>query len=251
MQQQMQEMGDEVVRLQSLLSDAPATHSPNSRTQNNRQDHAKLITDQDRETYGDELIDVVRRGAREAIGPELEALQAENKNLKKQVTTQAQKDVKSELRRLVPDWVAINGSEQFKSWLHLPNIYTGQARGQVLNAAYQAADAPRVVAIFKDFLMEVAATGQTLQTPQAEQLVAPQPVPRQAAVDLGTLAAPGRAKPASGDSQVPAEKPFITRAQISRLYDDKRRGAYAGREAVFAQHEAELQLAQREGRVRG
>jgi len=102
--------------------------------------------------------------------------------------------------------------------------------------------------------MEVAATGQTLQTPQAEQQVSQQqqqPVPRQAAVDLGTLAAPGRAKPASGDSQVPADKPFITRAQISKFYDDKRRGFYAGREAQAAQFEADLTVAQREGRVRG
>ncbi len=248
MQQQMQELGDEVVRLQSLLSDAPRTQPSHEK---NRQDHAKLITDQDRETYGDDLIDVVRRGAREVFEPEIEALKTENQNLKKQVTTQAQKDVKAQLRAAVPDWVAVNNSPQFQAWLNLPNIYTGQVKRQMLNAAYQAADAPRVVAFFKDFLMEVAATGQTLQTPQAEQQVVSAPAPRQAAVDLGTFAAPGRAKPASGDSQVPADKPFITRSQIKQFYDDKRRGVYAGREAQAAQFEADLTVAQREGRVRG
>jgi hypothetical protein len=249
MQQQMQELGDEVVRLQSLLS-APQPQA--AHTQNTRQDHTKLITDQDRETYGDDLIDVVRRGAKEVLGPELDALKAENQHLKQQVTTQAQKDVKVQLRSAVPDWVAINNSEQFKTWCRLPNIYTGQPRSQVLSAAYRAADAPRVIAVFRDFLMEVAATGQTLQTPQAEQQQQPQAAaPRQAAVSLETLAAPGKAKPASGDTQVPADKPFITRAQIIKLYDDKRRGAYDGRLDVFARHEADLQLAQREGRVRG
>jgi len=253
MQQQMQELGDEVVRLNSLLSDAPASNSQNSRTQNNsRQDHAKLITDQDRDTYGDELIDVVSRAAKQVIAPELDALKNENQSLKKQVITQAQRDTKAQLRQAVPDWVAINNTPQFQAWLNLPNIYTGQVRRQMLNAAYQAADAPKVIAFYNDFLMEVRATGQTLQTPQVEQQQpSPAPAPRQAAVDLGTLAAPGRAKPASGDSQVPADKPFITRAQISKFYDDKRRGFYAGREAQAAQFEADLTVAQREGRVRG
>jgi hypothetical protein len=35
---------------------------------------ARFITQYDEQTYGPELIDVMRRGAREAVGPELEAL---------------------------------------------------------------------------------------------------------------------------------------------------------------------------------
>jgi hypothetical protein len=243
--QQMQELADELTRTQSLLQ-APASRSQAPATP---RDHKKLITEQDRETYGDDLIDVARRVAMETVGPEIESLRAENQNLKKDATTRGQRELRDALRTAVPDWQAINTSPQFLQWLALPNIYTGQVRRDMLRAAYGAADAPRVIALFRDFVTEVKATGQTVQTPQGEQQE-DKPAPRTAAVDLGTLAAPGKAKPASGDTAMPADKPFITRAQITKFYDDKRRGFYAGREALAAQFEADLTVAQREGRVR-
>lgn len=244
MQGQMQELADELQRTQSLMQ---STNTPQPQRQTH--DHKKLITEQDRETYGDELIDVARRAAMETIGPEIEHLRAENQNLKKHVTSTGQRELRDALRQAVPDWNAINTSPQFLAWLALPNIYTGQVRRDMLRAAYGAADAPRVIALFRDFVNEVKATGQTFQTPQGEQQ-ADKPAPRTAAVDLGTLAAPGKAKPASGDTAMPADKPFITRAQITKFYDDKRRGFYAGREAQASQFEADLTVAQREGRVR-
>jgi len=243
--QQMQELADELTRTQALLQ--PTSSKPVA--QDHTQVHKKLITDQDRETYGDDLIDVAKRAAMETIGPEIESLRTENQNLKKQVTSTGQKELRSALTQAVPDWAAINKSQQFLTWLALPNIYTGQIRRDMLRTAYAAADAPRVIALFRDFVGEVRATGQTVQTPQGEQQ-ADLPTPRTAAVDLQTLAAPGKAKPASGDTAMPADKPFITRAQITKFYDDKRRGFYAGREAQAAQFEADLTVAQREGRVR-
>jgi hypothetical protein len=70
-------------------------------------------------------------------------------------------------------------------------------------------------------------------------------------VDLSTLAAPGRAKPASGNGiAVAADKPVFTRAQISGFYSNAGRNAYAGREADRKRDEAEIFAAQREGRVR-
>lgn len=246
MQQQMQELADELQRTQALMQPGTSTQRPAADTS---QVHKKLITEQDRETYGDDLIDVARRVAMETVGPEIESLRTQNADLKKQVISTGQDKLRDALTRAVPDWGAINKSQQFLNWLALPNIYTGQVRRQMLNAAYAAADAPRVIALFRDFVTEVRATGQTLQTPQSEQQVE-KPAPRAAAVDLGTLAAPGKAKPASGDTAMPADKPIITRAQITKFFDDKRRGFYAGREAQAAQFEAELTVAQREGRVR-
>ena len=119
----------------------------------------------------------------------------------------------------------------------------------MLNAAVAGADAPKVLQLFKDFLAEAAATGMQAPTAQVEQQVE-QPAPRTPAVSLETLAAPGRARPASGDSQVPTEKPIYTRAQISKFYDDSRKGLYAGREAEYRATEADMQAAQREGRIR-
>jgi hypothetical protein len=213
-----------------------------------------LITPEDEDTYGRELIDLTQRAAREAIQPELDALRNENSELKKRVVTTAQREIQTALAEKIPDWVAVNRSPEFAHWLSLRNIYTGQVRRQMLNEAYQAANAAVVVQMFKDFLTEAKATGSTIPTSQRQQdLSAPSPAPaapRQPAMDLGSLAAPGRARPAPGQSDVPAEKPIYTRAQISKNYADRRRGVWAGRDNDWARLEADMIAAGNEGRVR-
>ena len=42
---------------------------------------------------------------------------------------------------------------------------------------------------------------------------------------------------------------IYTRAQIARLYDQHRRGAYAGREAEWARQAADIIAAGQEGRI--
>jgi hypothetical protein len=218
------------------------------------QSHENLITPQDVDTYGAEMIDVVTRAARQAVQPEIDALKGENADLKKRVITGGQRDVQIALGQAVPNWVAVNRSPEFAQWLSLRNIYTGQVRRQMLNAAYSAADAPTVVQLFKDFLTEVRATGGTppASQNQQQQTAQPQgdPAPRQPAMALETLAAPGRARPAPGNAEVPAEKPIYTRAQISANYALRRRGAFNGRETEWNTLEADMIAAGNEGRVR-
>lgn len=244
MEEQMRQLGQELVRTQEMVSQAYAQPSPQNPKPGH--DHNNLITAEDRENYGDQLIDLTQRAARAAVAPELDALRAENQNLTKQVRNTGKREMFARMDAAIPQWRAINNDVRFITWLRLPNVYTGQIRSQMLKAAVDGAEAPKVIALFKDFLAEAQATGQTAPAPQAEQ----QPAPRAPAVNLETLAAPGRARPASGDNQVPSEKPLITRAMISKFYDDKRRQLYAGREAEAAAFEADLTAAQREGRVR-
>lgn len=249
-----EQLAAELQATQELLTqNTPQPRSPASPHHDQfGQQHENLITERDRETYGDEMLDTVRRAAREAVQPELDALRGENEQLKKRVISTGQRDVQAALTRAVPDWAAINRSPEFLQWLSLRNIYTGQIRRQLLNDAYRAANAAVVVQTFKDFLTEVRATGGTPPTSQRQQpQPLPAPAPRQPAMALETLAAPGRARPAPGDSAVPAEKPIYTRAQIARFYADSRRGVYAGREAEKNSMEADIIAAQSEGRVRG
>ena len=49
----------------------------------------------------------------------------------------------------------------------------------------------------------------------------------------------------------PSGKPTYTREQIKQLYEQHRRGAYAGREAEWNRLEADIIAAIREGRVQG
>ena len=247
MEQQMQELGQELVRTQNMVSTMQTQQpAPQPSPQPN---HGNLITDEDRANYGDELIDLARRAALSSVSPQLAHLEEENKRLTNQVKTTSKRELFMSMDRAVPNWREINKSVQFKSWLRLPNIYTGQLKGQMLQAAVDGAEAPKVIQLFKDFLTEAHATGQMVPAQQIEQQP-PSAVPRTPAVNLETLAAPGRARPASGDTQVPVDKPTYTRAQITKFYEDSRKGMYAGRQAEYDAIQNDLTAAQREGRIR-
>ncbi len=239
MQEQMQQLGDELVRTQQMAQNAPPPRPTEPKP--------TLITPEDEAAYGPELIDLATRAARQAIEPELDALRNQNNELQQRVTTQAKKDMFGLLDAAQPDWRTINKSQRFISWLRLPDVYSRRVRQSLLDAAYQAADAPTVLAFFKGFLDDETATGNAEPAPRSEPPVAP----RTAAVPLATLAAPGRARPATGDTPGPADKPIFTRNQIQRFYSDVRRGVYAGNETEKARQENAIFAAQREGRVRG
>ena len=241
MQEQMAELGDELVRTQQAVP-RRQQQQPQQPSQQQR-----LLTDADVQTYGPELIDVVKRAAREAIAPDIQHVQNQNRNISQQVTKQNTAGLYAALDAHVPDWKAVNVNPRFKAWCRSSDIYSGNVRGQLLNAAFQAADAPRVIAFFNGFLAEEAATGQA-PTSQPEPGATP---PRQAAVQLDTLTAPGRAKPATGDTAVAsADKPLLTRAQVAGFYDRVRKGSYVGRDTDKARDEATIFAAQRDGRIR-
>lgn len=246
MQEQMSQLGDELVRTQQLIrTPAQDRPLPSATATSTAPRH---LTQADLETYGPELLDMVQRAAREAVGPDLTNLDQRTKQVSSRVQQSASAVLHQDLTTAVPNWQEINLSQRFKSWCSLPDVYSGKVRGKLLQEAYQAASAPRVIAFFKGFLTEEQATGQ-IPAPQPEPVL-PDP-PRQAATTLELLASPGRAKPASG--QVPgdtAEKPILTRAQISGFYNLVRQGHYAGRDADKAKDEAMIFAAQRDGRVR-
>lgn len=242
MEVQMTELGQELVRTQNMLQTRPAPQASQAAPV-----HNNLITEEDRASYGDDLLDVMRRTAQATVAPELEALRGENARLTQRVQNTGRRELFATLDQSLPNWRVINQDTRFKAWLRLPNIYTGDLRGNMLKAAVDGAQAPKVLALFKDFLAEATATGQMASAAPAEQHQAP----HTPALDLETLAAPGRARPASGDSQLPADKKIYSRADISKFYDEKRRGLWANRLPDAQAFENDLTAAQREGRIRG
>lgn len=242
MQEQMTMMGEELSRTQNVLMQLQGSNTTTAAPT------TSLITPKDEQDYGKDLIDLTRRAALDAVQPKLTKLEEENSQLRQQVTQSSQMGVAQLLDREVPNWREINRDVRFKNWLSLRNVYSGVVRKRELDAAYQAADAPRVLAFFKGFVSDEAiATGSGDPAPSTEQ---PAPAPRQAAVALENLSAPGRARPAGGDTPTPADKPIFTRAQIARFYSDVRRGMYTGRDKEKAAFEQALFAAQGEGRVR-
>jgi hypothetical protein len=243
LQQQLSELGDELIRTQQLITQPRQQQQPNTPPQ-----PVRVLTDEDRANYGPELLDVIQRAAREAIEPEINQVRQQNRNIAQRVATQTQQGVYQTLSAEIPNWNEINNSPRFKAWCRLPDLYSGVVRGKLLMDAFQAANAPRVVAFFRGFLAEEVATGQQ-PDPSGQQQQEPAPA-RQPAIPLETLAAPGRAKPATGNTPAPADKPIYTRAQVAGFYDDVRKGVYAGRDEDKKRDEALIFAAQREGRIR-
>lgn len=248
MQQQMSELGDELMRTQQALALLQSgAQQPALRPGQPPNSSHKLVTDKDREVYGEELLDVVARVARDAVAPEIDQTQQQVRQVGQRVTQTATQNLYADLAREVPDWREVNVNPRFKVWCHQPDVYSGALRGALLNAAFKAANAPRVAAFFKGFLAEEQATGNA---PQPQTATGEIPL-RQPAVSMGTLVAPGRAKPAGGDQTPSADKPVYTHTQIAAFYNDVRRGAYAGRDNDKMLREKDIFAAQLEGRVRG
>jgi len=213
--------------------------------------HSRLVTQEEENEFGTEMLDVMARRARETLSPELvelknqlAAMEAKLTGTVQTVTRSARQEMMSNLDTTLPDWRRINDLQEFKNWLTLPDPYFGVNRHSELLKAFAANDTSRVKNFFKGFISELAVTDPapdlTLPTPPAAQPAKP---------GLEGLAAPGRARTPAATTP-PDEKQIITTADVNAFYDAKRRGAYAGREEEFNKLEQELFKAQREGRVR-
>ena len=208
-----------------------------------------LVTPDEVTEYGGEFLDLVGRRAKEIVSPEVQALKDELETLKSRLGNVGEhiaKDARGRmhafLNERVPNWLEINDNEKFLNWLALPDTYSGAIRHSMLKAAYAANDAPRVLAFFNGFLAEEAASTPPAPAPDPAAPVAPK-------VPLETFAAPGRAKSAA-TPLVPPEKPTISRADVTKFYEDLRRGVYRGRDEEKARIEAMIFEANRDGRIR-
>jgi hypothetical protein len=207
---------------------------------------AQLVTQQEVEDYGADMIDVVKRAAREEVGPELSGLRAENERLTSQLagvqqTTQltARQTMLNFLDGDLGVWRQVNKDPTFVRWAEDIDTFSGQRRIDMLRTAFEQNNGPRVLAFFKSFLNENAAfTGQSQIEP------APQPQ-----VDLNTLIAPGRASDGDAPRAPEGNKPVYTQADITRFYADVNRGVYKGDPTEKDRIERDIFAAQGDGRI--
>jgi hypothetical protein len=240
LREQIAEMGSELSRATQFIEQVQA--------QQNAPAPTRLITADEETTYGEDLINVARKAARETLDPEVQGLKQQVNSLQQTLQQTAQRGVHATLTQEVPDWKTINRSQNFSHWLGLRDPLSGVIRKVLLDGAFRAADAARVVAIFKGFVAEDAASRPAAPAPLTP---APEiPAPATPAVSLVALAAPGRARSVPATSATTEKSTYTTR-QISKFYDDSRKGLWAGREAEKLAIEQDIYLAQREGRVIG
>jgi hypothetical protein len=224
-----------------------AQQAPQTRPAPQRQPAQQYLTDEDVSNYGNDLLDVTQRAARQAIEPELHEVRQQNAELQRRLAIEARRRLDQAVELAVPNFREVDRNPRWHRWLLGVDVLSGRVRQTLLNEAISSASAPRVISFFKGFLQEEVATGHDEPAPSTER-----PTPfREPAVPLASLAAPGRARPATGgDASVPSDKPTYTRAQIAQLYRLHQKGAYVGREAEWARQDADIIAAGREGRIR-
>lgn len=214
----------------------------------------KLVKDEEVTEFGADLIDVVRRVAREeqaALLPEIDRRVTPVKQRVDQVAQateaasvrQAQSDRQTVLNMLneqVPNWLDLNGDPAFLEWLDQRDPYAGAKRGDLLAQAFEAHDGPRVVAFFTGYQKEHA----VVTPPVAPTAPAAPKAPQR---QLEQLVAPGTPKTGTTGTQDGSGKRVWTRAEISAFYGGRMKFKDAAHKKEV---ERDIFAAQSEGRIR-
>ena len=212
---------------------------------------ASLVTDEEVEEYGPELIDLIGRKAREISQSELTKLQNEISTLKstlsgvtQEVGETSREKLISKLDTTVKDWREVNTQAEFLDWLDEVDPFSGNIRGQMLKTAYENNDAERVVAFFTGFQKEYAAI-----TPQQADPLPAKSTPA-AAVDLNDLVAPGKTARNTAPASAQNAERVWTRKQITEFYSEVNKGKYKSDPAMKAAIEREIINAVSSNRIR-
>jgi hypothetical protein len=212
---------------------------------------SKLVTDEDTETYGDDLIDLMRRIVRETDAGEKAKLTSEIAELRRQMAAQATQvetvagNVEGEKRasyftdllKAVPNYEEVDNSEAFKTWLLQVDEFSGLLRNEILQTAYFAFDVARTAKVFNAYIAQA--------TPQPP----PPPPPVDPQAELASLVSPGQARTTQVVLPDDGQKVW-TVAEMDAFYKDFARGGYRGDMATAKRIEADIDKALLEGRVR-
>lgn len=204
----------------------------------------KLTTEKDVEEFGEDMLDLITRRAKESWAEEKAELLAQINEMRQQfdgakqqlgqvAETQmvtAQSRFESELSKAVPDWESVNVEPGFLEWLSHDDPLSGVNRGELLNKAGAELNVPRVAVFFKQYLST---------KPQAPQAPANDTLAQQVT--------PARSANAAGGTPSGAQPKVWAAADWQSTYQSLRRvPASPERDAI----EAELNLAMAEGRIR-
>lgn len=214
----------------------------------------KLVTTEDTETYGDDLIDLIRRVAVETDAGEKAKLQGEIAELRRQMaaTGEQVKEVQGsvtderrvayfvDLAKLCPTYDDVDNNEAFKAWLLQTDDFSGFVRNDILQRAYHAFDAVQTAKIFNTFIAQATPEPAPIPTP---------PVPDPQA-ELAQQVSPGQARSSAVITPDTDGKKVWSVAEMDVFYKDVARGDYRGRRADVERIEAEIDRALAEGRVR-
>lgn len=263
LQAQNRDLAGKVTELQGQLTTMQALiaslgdRRPTADSQEPPPAPVKLVKDDEIREFGADLIDVVRRAAKEAVLPEIDQRIDQRVRPVAQKVEQTERAAAAAARKLdksdeqavyrllterVPNWAELNESDAFNDWLDLADPYTGQKRGKLMLEAFKAHDGPRVVAFFQGYLNEHAAVTPPASTVPAAQGATP--------ARLEDMVVPGAPKAGAAGAQEGAGKRIWSGAEIKQFYRDVQAGKFRSNPERQKQLEADIFAAQRESRIR-
>ena len=229
MQTQIQQIIVEKTELEARKADVPKVES--------------LITDEDKEAFGPDLIDLIERAteAKVATLKQSEAeLKSQLKELKGQLGNVSERQVMSDKDRFlvglgqqVSDWESLNVNSGFLDWLQEVDPIYGIPRQAALTNAYDAGDIGRTASIFNAYKQTI--TPMSAPTAKSNQ------------AELQRQVAPTRTRSGTTPTDGVDQK-IWTNADIEQFYTEWRRGHYDDVEA--ASMEKQIHAAAAEGRIR-
>ena len=238
-------MAEQLRALEAELADAKRV-SP-AEQQAATPEAAAALTAAEREEYGEDFIDVMKRVAQEAVGAAapaktVEELAQEVRDIRQNTQQNTQANVYSALDRIVPGWEAVNNEPGFRAWLEETDVYSGLRRYDMMMSAFGRSDAARVAVFLKGYLQQ---TGRSASpTGNATQATA-QPPPR---AQLDAFVAPptqGSAPPRAGGET----GRIWTESEVKTILDAKAMGKLKGPPAEIAAIELEIHNAGVQGRI--
>jgi hypothetical protein len=188
-----------------------------------------LVKPEEIEQYGEGLIDVARRVAREELASkdaQIAKLRSEIDSVKSVQSHVVQDNFFKSLTEMVPDWEALNADANFLNWLDGVDDLTGETRQALLGKAEQQRDPVRAAKFFNMF-KKTSQTWAAQSAASLEQQIVP---------------------PTNQAPSTPQAKKIWTRAEITSFYDRVRRGTISDADVVAI--EADIASASFEGRIR-
>lgn len=214
-------------RIAQLQQSAPGTPPANTQT---------IVTDQDRERFDPDLLQVMERVAHSAASSAVEPLRkpVEESQAERAARERATQETErrdrfiDDLEDLVPEWVSLDKEPGFHAYLAETDEATGKQRQELLGARVAAHDVVGTARIFNGYLRNRPAPPPPTKSRIEEQLV-PE--------------VSGRASAPRSDARI------WTRAEVNKFYTDIARRRITD-PAEIKKTEQEIDVAQREGRIR-
>lgn len=231
LQLQLEAQAKALIELQSRPAPTPEPVKP-------------LVTTDDEESFGADLVNLMRRVASEATNTvadrmaRLEAAASQINTLQQKVTevstSQAQTAEErfyAKITEAVPDWQEVDKDERWLAWLAEYDPIVGGPRQNALNAAGESLDANRVAALFNQWKAKFVAPQQ--------QAVA------QTQAELQRQVAPSKSK---ATTATPVAEKTWSAEEYERAFDPRLKATMSNDEVAKLQAEADRAAA--EGRVR-